>query len=161
MDEPFSALDPISREKIQDDLLDIKEKLKKTTVFVTHDMHEALKLADRICIMKDGKVAQIGTPQELMDNPATEFVQQFVGNKQRFWKDFNLERILLPLGDTALSGHFNTISVAAPVDEVMETLSEHEELVVEHNGKAIGMINRQNVLQYLSKTLQERGTANE
>jgi osmoprotectant transport system ATP-binding protein len=59
MDEPFSALDPISREKLQDDLLDLKENLKKTTVFVTQDMQEALKLADRICIMKKGRIVQL------------------------------------------------------------------------------------------------------
>lgn len=69
MDEPFSALDPISREKLQDDLLDLKKNLKKTTVFVTHDMQEALKLADRICIMKDGEIVQIGTPMSLLIVP--------------------------------------------------------------------------------------------
>lgn len=79
MDEPFSALDPISREKLQDDMIDLKRNLKKTTVFVTHDMQEALKLADRICMMKDGEIVQVGTPQELVTNPANDFVREFVG----------------------------------------------------------------------------------
>lgn len=63
MDEPFSALDPISRTKLQDDLLDMQRSIQKTIVFVSHDMQEALKLGDRICVMKDGKIVQIGTPQ--------------------------------------------------------------------------------------------------
>lgn len=161
MDEPFSALDPISREKLQDDLLDIKENLKKTTVFVTHDMSEALKLADRICLMKDGKVAQIGSPQELINHPANEFVKQFVGKQRENWDDLNLEKILLPMDGADPLGQSNTIPVVTPLNEVMEKLAEYEQLIVEENGEAIGMISRKHVLQQLSKSLQKRGTANE
>lgn len=161
MDEPFSALDPISREKLQDDLLDIKKNLKKTTVFVTHDMKEALKLADRICIMRDGKIVQMGTPQEIINHPVNKFVEQFVGSKNEFWDDFKLEKILLPIEDTDVLEHSNTISVFTPLNEVMEKLSEYEHLVVEENGEPIGMINRQSFIQYLSRSLLERGTANE
>ena len=63
MDEPFSALDPISREKLQDDLIELQTKIKKTIVFVTHDIHETMKLGDRICLLNDGHVEQIDTPQ--------------------------------------------------------------------------------------------------
>ncbi|MDB4897871.1 MAG: glycine betaine/carnitine/choline transporter ATP-binding protein [Firmicutes bacterium] len=79
MDEPFGALDPITRESLQDELKRLQAKLKKTIVFVTHDMDEALKLADRIVIMKDGKVHQVATPDELLRHPKDEFVAQFVG----------------------------------------------------------------------------------
>lgn len=77
MDEPFSALDPISRTQLQDLVKDLHEDYKITTVFVTHDMREAIKLADRICLMKDGKVVQIGSPEDLVNNPANDFVASF------------------------------------------------------------------------------------
>ena len=80
MDEPFSALDPISREKLQDDLIELQTKIKKTIVFVTHDIHEAMKLGDRICLLNDGHVEQIDTPQGFKDHPQTDFVKQFMGS---------------------------------------------------------------------------------
>lgn len=77
MDEPFSALDPISRGQLQDLVKDLHKDYKITTVFVTHDMREAIKLADRICLMRDGKVVQIGSPEDLVNNPANDFVASF------------------------------------------------------------------------------------
>lgn len=77
MDEPFSALDPISRGQLQDLVKDLHRDFKITTVFVTHDMREAIKLADRICLMRDGKVVQIGSPEDLVNNPANDFVASF------------------------------------------------------------------------------------
>ena len=77
MDEPFSALDPISRTQLQDLIKQLHNEYKMTTVFVTHDMDEALKLADRICILQDGKAVQIATPKEMRDNPANDFVREF------------------------------------------------------------------------------------
>ena len=84
MDEPFSALDPITRTQLQEWLYSLQEELKKTIVFVTHDMDEALKLADKICIMKDGKVQQYDTVENLHRNPANEFVRNFIGS-DRLW----------------------------------------------------------------------------
>ncbi|WP_461206351.1 betaine/proline/choline family ABC transporter ATP-binding protein [Clostridium sp. DL1XJH146] len=84
MDEPFSALDPITREQLQDELFNLQQKLRKTIVFVTHDMDEALKLADRICIMKDGKVVQFDSPEEILKSPEHDFVEEFIG-KNRIW----------------------------------------------------------------------------
>lgn len=77
MDEPFSALDPISRGQLQDLVKKLHKDYKITTVFVTHDMREAIKLADRICLMRDGKVVQIGSPDDLVNNPANNFVASF------------------------------------------------------------------------------------
>ena len=77
MDEPFSALDPISKVQLQDLIKTLHNEYKMTTVFVTHDMDEALKLADRICILQEGKVVQIATPKEMQDNPANDFVREF------------------------------------------------------------------------------------
>lgn len=79
MDEPFGALDPITREALQDELKRLQAKLKKTIIFVTHDMDEALKLADRIAVMKDGQAHQVATPEELLRSPKDEFVAQFIG----------------------------------------------------------------------------------
>ncbi|HEM6088676.1 TPA: ABC transporter ATP-binding protein [Streptococcus suis] len=81
MDEPFSALDPISKGQLQDLIKDLHEEFKMTTVFVTHDMDEAVKLADRICLMKAGEVVQLGTPDELRNQPANAFVSEFMKNR--------------------------------------------------------------------------------
>ena len=78
MDEPFSALDPISRSQLQDLIKDLHREFGMTTVFVTHDMDEAVKLADRICLMRAGEVVQLGTPDELRNQPADDFVTEFM-----------------------------------------------------------------------------------
>lgn len=80
MDEPFGALDPITRDALQDEIMTLQKKLKKTIVFVTHDMDEALKIADLIVLMKDGEVVQAATPHEMVRNPANEFVEKFIGS---------------------------------------------------------------------------------
>lgn len=82
MDEPFSALDPISREQLQDELIRLQKEIKKTIIFVTHDMDEAIKIADQIILMKEGEVVQKGTPNELMTNPVNDFVREFIGDKR-------------------------------------------------------------------------------
>lgn len=163
MDEPFSALDPISREKLQDDLLELKGNLKKTTVFVTHDMQEALKLADRICIMKDGRIVQVGTPYELVTNPANDFVKEFVGNKYRKRAgDIKLEDLLQPVNADEIKQNSSVIVPAStPLTEILESLSQHEQLTVEKDGEWIGLIDRGSVMKYLSTRLQERGLTNE
>jgi len=86
MDEPFGALDPITRESLQEEIKTLQKKLKKTIVFVTHDMDEALKLADIIVLMKDGEIVQAATPKELLSNPANEFVEQFIGRHRIYGK---------------------------------------------------------------------------
>jgi glycine betaine/proline transport system ATP-binding protein len=78
MDEAFSALDPLIRRQMQDELMDIQAALKKTILFITHDLNEALRIGDRVCIMKDGAVVQIGTPEEILTQPATGYVAEFV-----------------------------------------------------------------------------------
>lgn len=84
MDEPFSALDPITRAELQEELFNIQKEYKKTIVFVTHDMDEALNLADKICILKDGKILQYDTPENILKNPSGEYVEEFVG-KNKIW----------------------------------------------------------------------------
>jgi glycine betaine/proline transport system ATP-binding protein len=83
MDEAFSALDPLIRTEMQDELLDIQERMHKTIIFITHDLDEALKLGDRIAIMKDGEIVQIGSSEEILTNPANGYVKDFVKNVNR------------------------------------------------------------------------------
>lgn len=82
MDEPFGALDPITRDSLQEEFKRLQRSLDKTIVFVTHDMDEAIKLADRIVIMKDGEVVQFDSPEEILRNPANEFVEDFIGRER-------------------------------------------------------------------------------
>ena len=87
MDEAFSALDPLIRKDMQDELLEIQENFKKTIIFITHDLDEALRIGDRIALMKDGSIIQLGTPEQIMMNPADEFVERFV-------EDVDLSKVL-------------------------------------------------------------------
>lgn len=83
MDEAFSALDPLIRTQMQDELIDLQEKMHKTIIFITHDLDEAIRLGDRIAIMKDGEIIQIGTPEDILTNPATDYVSSFVEKVDR------------------------------------------------------------------------------
>lgn len=85
MDEPFSALDPITRDQLQNELLMLQEELHKTIVFVTHDIDEAVKIGDRIAVMQNGKIVQYDTPENILKNPANNFIENFVG-QDRLWK---------------------------------------------------------------------------
>jgi len=80
MDEAFSALDPLIRAEMQEELLSLEDRVKKTIIFITHDLNEALKIGDRIILMKDGEIVQIGTPEDILTRPATEYVEKFVEN---------------------------------------------------------------------------------
>ena len=91
LDEPFSALDPLTRSQLQDELVSLQSKLHKTIVFVTHDMDEAVKIADRICILQGGRILQYDTPENILKNPAHGFVSEFVGSK-RIWSSPQLIR---------------------------------------------------------------------
>jgi osmoprotectant transport system ATP-binding protein len=86
MDEPFSALDPLSREGLQKDIRKLQQKIKKTIVFVTHDIDEATALGDRVCLMKAGEIVQVDTPQNLILEPKDSFVRSFIGDKKSPWQ---------------------------------------------------------------------------
>lgn len=162
MDEPFSALDPISREKLQEDLLDLQSKIKKTIVFVTHDIHEAMKLGDRICLLNDGHIEQIGTPQSFIDAPKNDFVRQFMGDqiKQTEW---------VKLGDIVTSenvidthnnhfGSYPTFDSAQRVDEVYQALANHEAVIVnDQKNDQHALLTREAVFDYLSHSQERAG----
>ncbi|EON70809.1 ABC transporter ATP-binding protein [Lysinibacillus sphaericus] len=157
MDEPFSALDPMSRTKLQDDLLELQRAIQKTIVFVSHDMQEALKLGDRICVMKDGEIVQVGTPQEVMENPINDFVKEFIGVKEHSFNDFNIEQVLEPMTNGELQ-HVVSCKDSLPV--ILSKLAQHACLAVENDGTIIGVITRQSMLQFLAKDGSQRGEAN-
>lgn len=136
MDEPFSALDPITRNQLQDELFDLQQKLNKTIVFVTHDMDEALKLGDRICIMKDGNIIQLDTPEEILKNPAHGFVENFIG-KNRIWSNpdyIKAEDIMINSPVKA-----NPKRTVLQAIEIMKSNKVDSILVVDGNEKLLGI----------------------
>lgn len=98
MDEPFGAVDPLTRERLQDEFIRIQRQLRKTVVFVTHDINEAIRLADYLVIMKDGRIVQEDAPEAILANPAQEFVEQFIGQDRSLLRMtlFTAERFLQP-----------------------------------------------------------------
>ena len=112
MDEPFSAVDPITRDRLQNDFLDLQRTVSKTVVFVTHDIDEAVKMADRIAVMRDGRLVQFATPAELLTNPADAFVADFVG-ADRALKRLSLMRVadlaLTPAPTVIASDHVEVV----------------------------------------------------
>ena len=101
LDEPFGALDPITRERLQQSFVRIRKELDLTAIFVTHDMLEALLMGDRIAVMHEGKLAQIGTPSELMQAPATDYVEQLMSTPKR--QADAVEGLLRPFNDEEVS----------------------------------------------------------
>ncbi|HSP21944.1 MAG TPA: ABC transporter ATP-binding protein [Planococcus sp. (in: firmicutes)] len=152
MDEPFSALDPISREQLQGELQNLQREIKKTIIFVTHDMDEALKIADTIVVMRAGQVEQIGTPDELVTEPANDFVRNFIGTerieRQRAFGEKKLKEFA---GLFALewNGDAQKISSAATVEEAVRELerSLHSRLAVEEEGRVIGYVTEHDLLK--------------
>lgn len=162
MDEPFSALDPISRESLQDDMLELKQRIKKTIVFVTHDIQEAIKLSDRICVMQAGEIVQIGTPRDVLHNPANDFVREFIGHKNNsLHMNDSIEEAVrkMPVEGVSISISV-TIPASSTIEEALQKLAHHDELAVEKDGNIIGTISRQSVIQYLAGSSGERGIQN-
>ncbi|MEZ0480105.1 ABC transporter ATP-binding protein [Planococcus sp. SSTMD024] len=152
MDEPFSALDPISREQLQDELRHLQQEIHKTIIFVTHDMDEALKIADTIVVMKDGQVEQVGTPQQLIDEPANEFVRSFIGteriNQKRSFGDRRLKEFAF-LFDKDWAGEAEPADAALPVSDAHQLLerSGKPRLAVVDEGELVGFAGERELLR--------------
>ena len=152
MDEPFSALDPISREQLQGELQNLQREIQKTIIFVTHDMDEALKIADTIVVMRAGQVEQIGTPDELVAEPANDFVRNFIGTerieRQRVFGEKKLKEFT---GLFALewSGDAQKISSGASIEEAVHELekSQHSRLAVVDGERVIGYVSEYDLLR--------------
>ncbi|MCP3740964.1 ABC transporter ATP-binding protein [Rossellomorea sp. BNER] len=164
MDEPFSALDPISREQLQDELKDLQKKIHKTIVFVTHDMDEALKIADEIVVMRDGKIEQIATPDELLRNPANEFVHTFIG-EDRINQGISNRRvmdIMISLHQTdKLERDLAIISFDSTITEAAKQLIRQnvDKLAVVRNEETIGIITKEEVLYFVAGMRREEGSS--
>lgn len=137
MDEPFSALDPITRNQLQDELLNLQGQLHKTIVFVTHDMAEAIKLADRICIMNDGHIQQFDTPEEILKHPVNDFVLNFVG-KKRIWDSPELIKAKDIMIDSPIMCHPTLRCIKAL--NMMFNFRVDSLLVVDRNHTFLGII---------------------
>ena len=137
MDEPFSALDPITRTSLQEELFSLQEELKKTIIFFTHDMDEALKIADKICIMKDGKVAQYDTPENILRNPANDFVRDFIGS-DRVWNnpEFIKAKDIMIKDPVAVKGKRNILQGI----EIMRSSKVDSLLVVDKDNLLKGIV---------------------
>ena len=141
MDEPFGAVDPITRKVLQDELVKLQDELQKTIIFVTHDMDEAIKMADKIAIMKDGKVLQYDTPEKLLRNPAHGFVEEFIGRGRLFQRP---ELILVK--EIMISPV--TISPERTLTQALEAMRQHKVdslMVVDRPGKLIGIITARDI----------------
>jgi len=146
LDEPFSALDPLIRKEMQDEFLRLQSTLKKTIMFVTHDFDEALRLADRIAIMKDGIIEQLDTPASIVLNPATEYVRKFTQEVPRE-KVLKIESVMEPTGDTK-----NLSDIKVSKDAIIETVAEKilsqekSVSVVDSNNKVVGIVKPSKVI---------------
>ncbi|MGC4018614.1 MAG: ABC transporter ATP-binding protein [Muricomes sp.] len=138
MDEPFSALDPITRSDLQDELTQLQAKLKKTIVFVTHDMDEAVKIADKICIMKDGQILQYDTPENILKNPLNEFVSNFVG-KNRIWSSPEYIKVSDIMIERPVTAPKN-LSILKCIDRMRQNKVDSLLIVDPENQKFLGIV---------------------
>ncbi|STY43218.1 Glycine betaine/L-proline transport ATP-binding protein ProV [Listeria grayi] len=165
MDEPFSALDPISRQKLQQDISDLQKRIKKTIVFVTHDMQEAIALGDRICLMQDGEVVQIDTPEEILRHPENEFVRNFLdsGNAHSqsvLGSSYTVQDLL----DENLHLSYQTddgslyVNASDSLDSLIQTLADTKSIPVKDaDGNFIATVTNQHVLRFLSIVMERQG----
>lgn len=149
LDEPFSALDPLIRREMQEELMRLQGVLKKTIIFITHDFDEAIRLADRIAIMKDGEIIQIGTPEELVTHPATDYVAEFTRDVNRA-KVLSAQSLMRP--SAAEARHGGTVTAVAKVASFAPEIvaSELPFAVVDAAGKTVGEISPRAVIDLLA-----------
>lgn len=149
LDEPFSALDPLIRRDMQNEVIRLHHELGKTMVFITHDLQEAAKVGDRIAIMRDGALIQVGTPEQLVANPADEYVENFV-------RDIAKSHVLTLryLARPAMEGE-DTTGPELPADTIIRDATKlitdvHRPLRVTDNGKPLGIVTSEDILKMIS-----------
>lgn len=158
MDEPFSALDPITRTQLQEWLYELQQELKKTIIFVTHDMDEALKLADKICIMQGGKIQQYDTAENLLKHPANSFVKDFIGSDRLWSAPEYIKAKDIMIKDPVKAIETRTVIQAM---EIMRTNKVDSILVTDKNNLLVGILTvkelRQNGIQdyYIYKVMNK------
>jgi glycine betaine/proline transport system ATP-binding protein len=152
MDEPFSALDPLIRRQLQDEFIRLSKILKKSTVFITHDLDEAVRIGDRIAIMRDGKMVQMGTAEDIVMNPADDYVSDFVAGISRL-KVVHAHAVMQPI-DAYIAAH-GPLPAQAPRVNEKENLSnlinlaieDDSAILVEDGGVDVGVITRPDLLR--------------
>jgi glycine betaine/proline transport system ATP-binding protein len=151
-DEPFSALDPLIRKEMQDELIRLQKTMQRTIIFITHDFAEALRLGDRIAIMKDGSFDQVGTPEEIITQPATDYVREFTNDIPRA-KVLSVRSVAVD-GIPVNGGR--TVLASARIETVIPMLLERDEAIsiIDESGRAIGVVNRQSVASMLQAEQQ-------
>ncbi|WP_106765911.1 betaine/proline/choline family ABC transporter ATP-binding protein [Paenibacillus faecalis] len=155
MDEPFGALDPITRDSLQDEFKKLQQSLGKTIVFVTHDMDEAIKLADRIVIMRNGEIVQVGTPEEILSNPADDFVEEFIGKHRLIESRPTLQTVAQIMNEDPITiSEDNTISEAI---KIMKNRKVDSLLVVDHDNVLKGMID----IEMIEQNRRKQGHVNQ
>lgn len=153
MDEPFSALDPISREQLQDELRNLQQRIQKTIVFVTHDMDEALKIADHIIVLRAGEVEQVGTAHDLIHEPANDFVRNFIGqeriNRQRTFGQRKISELSAYFTQAKISEQVVSISSSEDVEKVIALLEEPltDVLAIYTDEEFVGYIDQTSILK--------------
>ncbi len=149
MDEPFSALDPLIRLQLQDQFKALVRDLNKSTLFITHDLDEAIRIGHRIAIMKDGVIVQIGTPEQIVTEPADEYVREFVQGISRL-KLVRAHTIMEPLanGHAAPSPDARRVDGESDLDALIDiSVGTDEALVVQENGQDVGVITKKTLLR--------------
>jgi len=149
-DEPFSALDPLIRRDMQDELLSLQARMRRTLVFITHDFHEALKLGDRIAIMKDGAFVQVGTPEQIVSAPADDYVREFTEDAPKT-KVITVGSVMQPLDGEAPAGE--PVSLDAVLDDVLPRLLANPAAlpVADDQGEVVGTVDRDRVVALLDE----------
>jgi len=144
-DEPFSALDPLIRREMQDELLSLQAKLQKTMVFITHDFLEAIKMGDNIAIMKDGEISQIGTPEEIVANPVNKYVSDFTEDVPRY-KVLSAGKIMRTASARAKG---DPVKVSAKIEKLIDRVAESDTPVpvADAEGKIVGEIDRTMIIR--------------
>ncbi|MEM1400665.1 MAG: choline ABC transporter ATP-binding protein [Pseudomonadota bacterium] len=149
MDEPFSALDPLIRSKLQDELLELQARLNRTIIFVSHDLDEALKLGSRIAIMQGGRIIQLDTPQNIVLNPATDYVAEFVAHMNPL-NVLRASEIMRPLEAVSMSPNARTLPASTPVRELIRAqLADPSEIIVTEAESPIGIVKSADILRSL------------
>lgn len=147
MDEPFSALDPITRESLQDDLTALQQEIKKTIVFVTHDIKEAMKLGDRICLFNEGRIEQIGTPEEFLTAPKNDFVQEFIGYQKE--ENEMIGEFIREDSAEAEEAVYPLVEESTRIEDAFKVFAEHETVAVK-TAKGNKLLSRRDVFKHLS-----------
>jgi glycine betaine/proline transport system ATP-binding protein len=150
MDEPFSALDPLIRTRLQDELLDFQRKLKKTIIFVSHDLDEAFRIGNRIAIMEGGRIVQCGTPQDIVRNPIDQYVADFVQHMNPIMM-LSARDVMKP-GASPTGSVAGTVQPDAPLSSVLDAMARTPgNAGVVENGAIIGTISAQDIIEGLTR----------